>query len=1556
VKIQITTVAADGSGAKDVLLSASGSVTVREIAASLSGPDGGDTASLANMMGSLMGIPAPAAPPSSIGLTAPPPAPDCYLGTKLLNPDTPLSESGILEGSVVGLGAPVLAPERPYGPERHEMPLPADTLEQADHTPVVELQVVGGPEAGSAHLLGPGTHVIGPASSAAVQLAGRDMPEEGLEVTIRPDGSALVRFPAGGHAYFSRPEPPPHRGRADLAPLPDVPDDSDLEEETGPAPHEVPPGWEVWPFGAEVVLGEFLLRVVKPTERDAAVVPSEDDAGLDYNRPPRLLPHLQPERFRLLGPPTPPTKNPLPLLATLSPLLMGVVMVYFFQSWYYMAFMLLSPLMMAGNVISGRTAARKNFLEQVRQYKVRRASLEADVEEKLANERYRRMTAGTDPAVAALSAIGPGARLWERRRSDPDHLMLRIGTAAQPSLLEIDDASREDNHQSVRWTILDAPVSADIAGCGVVGIAGETGPARALARWMTTQAAIQHSPRDLRIIVLTDRSSADSWNWVRWLPHARTEGSGLISGAVTLLGNDPETVANRVAELVSSMRARTEAAGASMSRALLNEPDLLVVLDGARVLRDVPGVVQILKEGPPVRIFSLCLDTEKRLLPEECTAVIRYEDRRLTLGVTGAPDVTGIRPDLVSPAWCERAARGIAPIRDVTPDAAVGLPGKVGLLELLGLEPPSGEAIAAHWAQKPASTVLPIGAGYDGPVAFDLVRDGPHALIAGTTGSGKSELLQTFVASLAAVNRPDEMTFVLVDYKGGSAFKECVHLPHTLGMVTDLDSHLVKRALESLSAELMRRESVLARVGAKDLPEYNSMRRRDPSLAPLARLILVIDEFATLVKEVPDFVPGLVSIAQRGRSLGLHLVLATQRPAGAVSADIRANTNLRICLRVTDAPDSMDVIDTKDAVTISPTTPGRALARLGQGSVLPFQTAFAGTPRPAEEIEGGVLPDPAAQAAAEPGVWAAELPWQRLGRAADVPNSEATSASDPDDLPTDLNALVKAVSEAAQLTGCEPQPRPWLPPLNQRVLLDELPQFGAPGPGRLAPVPWGLSDVPIAQAQIPVVLDLAEFKHLYVIGVPRSGRSQVLRTMAGALARTHSVADLHLYGIDFGGGALAAVNALPHCGAIAARGDEERLDRLLTRLGRELSMRQTMLTQKHASSLTELRGMAGTSQRPAHIMLLIDGWDAMVETISDREGGRIMEELVRLLREGSAAGIHIVATSERALLTSRMQTLNENLLLLRMNDPAEYTYVGLRRGEVPAEIPAGRGWATGGQELQVALLALGESGQEQAEALRQIGVEAGRRATDVPADRKPFRVDTLPVRIPFMQVFDRVPKELRRPMWGLLGLGGDDLAPIGVDFASSPSFLIAGPPGSGRSTALASLAVSLLAGGTRLLILAPRDSPLRLLAPHPGVTLMTELNPAPDVFDAALKRLPAPAVVLIDDGDLLGFMPAADQSLRTLAISGRDRGLGLAAAFTAETAGNAAIGWISEIRRHRKGVVISPMNLLEGDLLGVRLTHSQLRGRLPGRGLTLDPKTGALIIVQIPDTTQDLGG
>ncbi|MEU6341129.1 FtsK/SpoIIIE domain-containing protein [Streptomyces sp. NPDC046977] len=1458
---------------------------------------------------------------------AAPAARPLYADGSRLDPAAPVAGTGVREGSLLGLGAPAGT---------------ADLVRLAgdDELELAEVHVVSGPGAGRTWRLGPGSHEIGSDPLCAIRLdaAAEGVPARGLWVTVAADGTASWHRTGepGGSVRARVAAPPPDDA---VTALRRIRPPRAATERTGAPGQPVP-----WPAGEDLTVGAVLLRLSGPVEPDAAVTPSADGYGIDYNRPPRIAPHLDAERVRLPSPPTPPNKRPFPAVMMLSPVILGFFMISVFKSYYYLVFIMLGPAMLVTNWVTGRRTSRRDYEEAERQYSARRATLEEGVREAVARERTVRNVTGPDPAAVALIATGPGGRLWERRRHDPDHLVLRLGTADQPSLRELEDPSRDENHRSIRWNIPDTPIGVDIPAHGVVGLAGPGAEVQPLARWLVVQAAVLHSPRDLRIVVLTEPERAADWAWVRWLAHLRPAAT---AGPVVLIGNDPESTTARVGELVSQIQSRKRATGTDRN-AGIGGPDVLVIADGARRLRDVPGMVQVLTEGPGVRVFSVCLDEQERLLPEESTGVVLAADGRLTVKRPGTPDVPAVRADQVGPQWCEQLARALAPVRDVSPEHDAGLPQRVRLLDLLDQEPPNARAILEGWRARPASTSFVIGTGFDGPLSLDLVQDGPHGLVAGTTGSGKSELLQTFVASLAAANRPDELTFVLIDYKGGSAFKECAHLPHTLGMVTDLDAHLVERALESLSAELRRREHVLAAADAKDHPEYQAKRAADPSLKPLPRLLLVIDEFATLVREVPDFVPGLISIAQRGRSLGIHLILATQRPAGVVTGDIRANTNLRIALRVTDQNESQDIIDTRDAVDISSATPGRALIRRGPKSSEPFQTAWAGAERPRPKEAGADR----AEAEKRRPVRAAQLSWDGLGRAAALPAETVVVSGAPQaPAPTDLQVLVSEIRAAADtLEDFTPETSPWLPPLSDRLLLADLEAMGTTREGRLL-IPYALEDVPALQQRRVAVADLATFGHLYVIGSPRSGRTQVLRTLAGSAARAVSSADVHLYGIDAGGGGLAALGSLPHCGAVVSRHDMERLGRLLRRLNQELTNRQDLAQQHNATGIAELRRLLPQAERPAHILLLVDGWDSLSAILDDHDHGALVQEVIRLVREGAGAGIHVVATSERSLLGGRMAAHNDHKLLLRQGDRSDYQAVGLMPGKIPSNIPPGRGWhVLTGTETQVALLADG-GGTEQAEALRTIGEEARKRDARVPQARRPFQIASLPRSVEFSETYDKVPAEFRRPLWGLLGVGGDAGEPIGADLAGSSSvFGVLGPAGSGRSNTLASLAVSLLAGGTSLVVLAPRESPLRALARHGTVRVLTGADPSAEDVRAALDALPGPRAVVVDDADLL-MNPAADKVLKEIALSGRDQGLGLVYAASADGLQGGMSGWTVSARRARRGLLLAPKTMAEGDLIGVRLTGSVVRGvSHPGRGWTAGPG-GTVMAVQVPLTT-----
>ncbi|MFE7727998.1 FtsK/SpoIIIE domain-containing protein [Streptomyces anthocyanicus] len=1465
-------------------------------------------------------------------------APLVYVDGYAVDPSATVVGSPLREGAVVSLQDPSgCLPGEPTG--------------------LVELRVVGGPGAGFVHRLGVGKYDIGSGPAAYVRIEDPEVDARALTLSVATDGTCKVAVHSDKEGVTL--------------------DGESVQERDG----------DDWPLGAQIAVGNSLVELARYAPPNAALKWSEDGVGLDYNRPPRLRPAERQTNFRLPSPPRDYEARPLPWLMALTPLVGAVVAVMVFGRWYYLIMAGLSPILLFANYFNDKKHGRKSHAKQVKEYEEQKARIEKDAQAALVAERDDRRQAIPDPAVVLSVATGPRTRLWERRRTDRDHLLLRVGTGQLPSDVVLDDPEQDDHRRQVTWKIEDAPVALSLRTLGVVGIGGPGDSARSLGRWAVAQTAALHSPMDVQFYVLSENSAQSEWDWVRWLPHSRPSGGQDVN---VLIGTDAETVGARIGELTQILDARKKAAeqkGGGAQGSSFTDPDIVVVWDGSRRLRSLPGVVRLLREGPAVSMFAVCIDAEERFLPGECQAFVvaepraeesgrqqrdaearpaqqvaggfpsfqawhtntpaepeqraRAEKLRLRVEEAGVERITGVRPDFVTPAWCLRLARSLSALRDIsgeTEDSA--LPGSSRLLDVLQLEPPTADAIGARWRMGGQSTMAVIGESYDGPFGIDMRKDGPHGLIAGTTGSGKSELLQTIVAALAVANTPENMTFVLVDYKGGSAFKDCVKLPHTVGMVTDLDAHLVERALESLGAELKRREHILAAADAKDIEDYQDLVRRDPSHAPVPRLLIVIDEFASMVRDLPDFVTGLVNIAQRGRSLGIHLLLATQRPSGVVSPEIRANTNLRIALRVTDGGESSDVIDSPEAGHISKNTPGRAYVRLGHSSLVPFQSGRVGGRRPGAA-------DPAALAP-----WVGPLGWEELGRAA---LTKPKTESREDDEITDLKVLVDAVRDANRSMGIPAQHSPWLPALDEKLMLDEIevPALAGAAPGKLPPAPYGIEDLPSDQARRPVVVDFASFGHLMIGGAPRSGRSQVLRTIAGSLARTHSTADVHLYGIDCGNGALNALTRLPHCGAVVGRNQTERVVRLVNRLKGELSRRQDLLADSGFADIGEQRASAEESERLPHIVVLLDRWEGWVPTLGEVDHGSLTDELQTMMREGASVGIHLILTGDRTLLVGRIATLTEDKYGLRLADRSDFASLGIPSRKVPEEIPPGRAFRNeAGTETQFALLSEDTTGQGQAAAITAIGEAAAARDAGVPRARRPFRVDSLPSRISFPEAWEmRDPEASRSRLWALIGIGGDEIVGFGPDLADGvPSFVIAGPAKSGRSTVLMNVAQSLLAQGTRLVVAAPRQSPVRQLDGAEGVLkVFTGDDIDEDEFEELIDGASPeePIAVLVDDGEILEDCDAESQ-MKKIVSRGAERGLALVIAGDEEDVCSGFSGWQVDAKKARRGILLSPQESSSGDLIGLRVSRQMVGGQVtPGKGM-LHLGDGELRTVVVP--------
>jgi S-DNA-T family DNA segregation ATPase FtsK/SpoIIIE len=1317
----------------------------------------------------------------------------------------------------------------------------------------LQLRVIGGPDSGQVIALPRGRHLIGRDQASDLRLQDPDVSRRHAELCVDLRGISVRDLGSTNGTWLNG-------ARITARPCA-------LE------------------MGAVLRLGDSLVCVLAASEPPAAVT-ADGRGGLLVHRPPHLTEPVNGDPVEFPAE-LPATGRPrLQWVSALAPAVLGVGFAILLRNNQFLAFALLSPLTLLAGAAVDRREWRRNRDKAAQARAQAETAARDQLQARLAAESDKRHRDFADAAAVLQAVAIPDCRLWERRPQEPCFLAVRLGIADQPA----DTTATRSGRALPAEVLAAAPATVSLLD-GALGLAGPLPLARGSARWVVAQLLALHSPRDLAVVALLDGEIAE-WRWLRW--------AGATVKAVATEPDGHRLLLSSVLALIAERRA--ERAGGDRAG-----PQIVVLLDRASALATLDGLQPMLEQGPAVGVTALCIDQEARLLPPSCrsTAVLTSETGSTLELCQPGRRVLQVATDRVSPAWAEQLARSLAPLRDAESSSAAELPGEVWLADLLDCAEPTAGSLLRRWAA-PAPASTPIGMAATGPVELDLLRDGPHVLIAGSTGSGKSELLRSLVTGLAIRHAPDDVAFVLIDYKGGAAFAECAGFPHTLGLVTDLDGHLTSRALASLDAEIRRREVAFAAAGVAELDDYRRSALHEAQRLP--RLVLVVDEFAYLAEELPNFLSGLIGIAQRGRSLGLHLVLATQRPAGVVSPQIKANIALRIALRVTDAVESHDVIGSDAARRISKNQPGRGFAQLADG-LIEFQTARTGRrPVAPESITIAVLDS-----------------WNRTSPPAAVRPGAA-----------DENQALRAAMLAAVAELKRPLPeRPWLPPLPTRLETADL------GQDRRAPfeIRFGLTDDPGRQRQFSASHDLITAGSIGFIGGPRSGRTSALHTFLGQACEQLDAGRLHVYVLDCAGQSFRHFRGLPHCGAVVSRDDPAALARLCARLVEELAARQRLLAGLGVSTLAE----AHRNGTPLPVIVVaLDGWEGFTALSDDYDAGRSVEALLRVTRDGAAVGITVLIAGDRAMLGLRVAPALSRKLLLALTDRGDYASAGLSPASLPARFEPGRAvGADDGLEVQLALLTADAGPGAQQAVVQQLG--GGGSAAAGPT----IRIRSLPTSVRQAELRTRTLS--RAPADGaptrehdelaerlgdcLLGVGGDDARPVWADlFAEHARFLISGPPLSGRSTTAVVIAQQALAAGLALLVAAPPRSPLAAWAHRQGVDVLTP-DSVPGV-DGAWQDVTS-QLVLIDDAEQ--FNDSASGGFLTELATGH-RAAVIAAARSDDLM-TSFRGPAVTVRRRRTGLLLQP-SPADGELLGVRVgPHRMASG--PGRGLLVTDATRA---------------
>lgn len=1389
------------------------------------------------------------------------------------------------------------------------------------------LRVVGGPESGREFPLAPGTYTLGRDASCDLVLADDPMvSKQHARVVVGATVEVVDQNSANGLLV-----------------------DGGLVPRVGLLP------------GQTVTLGDSVLTVEFASSMPALAYERVVQSGaVPFNRSPRVQPRYPGAQHPRPAVPKEIEKQPFPWLLMVAPIVMGVSMYLVTHNPLSLLFVAMTPMMMLGNYLMSRQRTRRQTDKQVERFTEQLERLRAWFVEETPIERQVRDLEVPSVSEALEAGLNHRQDLFTRRPEHWNFLHLRLGTGRWLSRNSVAAASEQDEGLPEFTDQLESlvaahrfidglPLTEDPLLAGALGVVGPRREAAAVLRGLLVQLTAAHSPAELVTVAMVGAPYADEFAWLKWLPHTSSPQSPLTASPLAdsaasvglLLAQLEELVAVRSAAVDAEARGPLSAellatvAGAVVGQKEATPPALPVVV--VLIAEDAPAdrarLVQLTERAAAAGVIPLWLAGTSNGLPAGCRTfldVTAGSQHGLVGYVRHGVSIPDVVAESVSREEALRFARALSGLVDsgalITDDSDI--PRTVPLLSLVGEEMAErADAVVDRWRQnesmhdrsggkprpskrKPSLRAL-VGQSSLDAMHLDLRSHGPHALVGGTPGSGKSEFLQAWVLGMAAEYSPDRLTFLFVDYKGGAAFADCIKLPHCVGLVTDLSQHLVRRALTSLRAELKHREHVLNQKKAKDLLELE--RRGDPECPPA--LVLVIDEFAALVGEIPEFLDGVVDIAQRGRSLGIHVIMATQRPAGVIRDNLRANTNLRIALRMADEVDSNDVIGSSEAAFFDPAIPGRAVAKTGPGRLVAFQSAYAGGWSGRGETEHEI--------AVHELRFGAETPW--LPKKPDV-------ALDPDsaDLgPTDQSRLVATIEAAARRAELPVPRRPWLNELRKVIDLVEL------GPRNDSRLPLGRGDQPDLQRQEIVHFCPDTDGNLAVFGTGGSGKSVVLRTLAAAAGVTPRGGPVDVYALDFASGGLRMLETLPHVGAVITGDDTERVIRLFRTLKDTLDERAKRYPSVNAGSVAEYR-INASAPMERRILLLVDGFPAFRAEFEVGAGrAAAYATFQQILSEGRALGMHVVFTADRpGAVPGAVASSVPRRIVLRMAEETMYTLLDVDSDILSSSSPPGRA-IIDGVEVQIGLMGGSPNLADQSSALIALG-EAIRKTGRPDA----AGVGSLPERID--------PLELPDSWSGLpvLGLGDETLGPVG--FAPEGVVLVAGPPGSGRSNAVAYLAkaVARACPDERMYYLGSRRSGL---ANEP---LWTDVALDPDAAAELAKRLrdevglaDAAHLTVVVEG-LSDFLSSpADGALVDLfkAIKRSDH---LLIAESETSTWTTSWALLAEVKAARRGLLLQPESI-EGDTI-LRTTLPRVsRSDFPvGRGFWVD--RGKVQRVQVP--------
>ncbi len=923
-------------------------------------------------------------------------------------------------------------------------------------------------------------------------------------------------------------------------------------------------------------------------------------------------------------------------------------------------------------------ADRRDYMRYLAQ--VRRRARRAAAQQRAA-------LAWRHPQPVALWSFAASGRMWERRATDDDFGEVRVAVGAQrlavkiitPETKPIEDLEPMSAIALRRFVrahsvVPRLPIAVSLRAFSRIVLRGRPDPCADLVRSMVCQLAAFHSPDDLVVALVAAPERQAAWDWLKWLPHAQYPRRTDTAGALRLAFTDMRELEELLGEdLTGRPRHSAEA------RPLTTAPHVLVLLDGG----EVPPTSQLLGVGPQA---TTVVDLSGTVPRDAGRWLLCLDVTQTSVEVSRGASTTPLgSPDRMSLAQAEGLVRQLSPYRLLAHSVAEEpLARSMELHDLLGVGDVATVDVRTAWRPRPPRDQLriPLGLGPDGSVVELDVKEaalegmGPHGLIVGATGSGKSELLRTIVAALALTHSSEELNFVLVDFKGGATFASQDRLPHTSAVITNLvhELPLVDRMRDALSGEMVRRQELLRAAGNYvNRHEYEKARLAGTPLDPLPTLLVVVDEFSELLEKKPDFIDLFIQMGRIGRSIGVHLLLASQRLEEGKLRGLDTYLSYRIGLRTFSAIESRIVLGVPDAYEL-PQAPGHGYLKVDTSTNLRFRGAYVSGPY---RVPGSA---PRAHATGPRQI----APYVLASVPVPEPPPASPSAPDPREQEeagrqlSTLDVIVNRLHGQGRLAH-----QVWLPPLAESPTLDQLlpalavderlglhpPQWA--GRGRLT-APVGVVDRPFEQRRDPMVVELdGAGGNVIIVGGTRSGKSTMLRTLLCALALTHTPAEAQFFCLDFGGG-LRTLDGLPHLSGVATRRDAEAVRRTVAEVSALLDERETRFSKLNVDSIgTYRRRRAGGEIQDdpfGDVFLVVDGWGVLRQEYEELE-----QTITNLAARGLGFGIHVVVTAVRwAEVRMSMRDLLGTRLELRLGDTSESEIDRRTAANVPEKFP-GRG-------------------------------------------------------------------------------------------------------------------------------------------------------------------------------------------------------------------------------------------------------------------------------------------